>query len=68
MLIVATLSMFLAKDDHIYPITMYGFSFWLGIASACGFFLTSILFTINRINIRFEYLLQSYQKKLIETY
>jgi hypothetical protein len=65
---VSTLALFIGKDERIYPFRFYGFSFWLSVGAACGFFLSSILFTINRINIRYKYIMRNYQKKLTEVY
>lgn len=60
---ISTFGLFMGKDNRLYPFRFYGLSFWLSVAASCGFFLTSILFAVNRINIGFKYMLRNYQNQ-----
>lgn len=56
---ILTFSMFLCKDERMYEAKFYGFSLWLSVAAALGYFFTSILFIFNRFNLTFKYMLRS---------
>jgi len=56
--IVATVGLFLGKDDQLYSFNNYGVSFWCSVGAACGFFLSMVIFSINRINTGFKYKLE----------
>lgn len=58
--------MFLGKDNRLYDFKYYGVSFWCSIGAASGFALTTVLFTLSRINTGFKYKLKYYQSEFNE--
>ena len=65
--IISSFCLFIAKDEQFYAFKYFGLSFWVSVGSACGFFLASILFAANRINIGFKYMLHNYQTRFAES-